>query len=263
MSAISGVPVALQLYSVREACAADLPATLRAVKAMGYDGVEFAGFYDYSAADLKALLDEIGLRVAGSHTSITLLEGDAFEATVAYNRAIGNTRLIVPAIPRDRVESGRAGWEAVAQSLCEIQARCAAAGVECGFHNHAVEFEPVDGARPLDLIVNATPAEFIIQIDIGWSFKAGVDARDCFAKTPGRNRTVHVKAHSATNQTACVGEDDVPWPEVLQDAVATGGAEWFIVEHEHQEGDPLASVKTCVEYLRSLGAGACGAACNG
>ena len=88
------VPIALQLYSVRTDCAEDLPGTLAKVAAMGYDGVEFAGYYDYSADDLRKMLDDNGLICCGSHLGIQTLLGDELEKTAEFNRTLVNPYLI-------------------------------------------------------------------------------------------------------------------------------------------------------------------------
>ena len=96
---MSKIPVALQLYSIRDACAKDFPGTLREVARMGYQGVEFAGFHNFSAADVLKMMTETGLKPAGAHVGIQSLLGDEFEKTVAYHKTIGNTYLIVPGLP--------------------------------------------------------------------------------------------------------------------------------------------------------------------
>ena len=82
------IPIALQLYSIRHDCERDLPGTLKAVAEMGYEGVEFAGYYGRSAAELRAMLDDLGLAVAGTHIRIETLMGDQLADTVAFNRAL-------------------------------------------------------------------------------------------------------------------------------------------------------------------------------
>ncbi|MBN2711749.1 MAG: sugar phosphate isomerase/epimerase [Planctomycetes bacterium] len=252
MASVQDTPIALQLWSVKDACGQDFFGTLKAVKEMGYDGVEFAGFYDKTPEELKKVLADLDLKIAGSHTGFGLLEGDNFENTTSYSKALGNTRLVIPSMPGDRVADGIAGWKKQTEVMKGIQEKLAAMGLKTGFHNHAVEFEPKEGTTAFDTIFENTGKDFIMQIDIGWAFRAGADARDFFKKYPGRSETVHVKAYAADNDTACVGEDDVPWADVLKCAVEVGKTEWFIVEHERHEGDPLNNVRKCLDYLRSL-----------
>ena len=103
------LPIAVQLYSVRGDCEKDLPSVLAAVKKMGYVGVEFAGYYGRTAAELKQLLSDNGLQVAGTHIGLDTLLGDELEKTVEFNQTIGNKFLIVPGFAENRRNS-RAAW---------------------------------------------------------------------------------------------------------------------------------------------------------
>jgi len=102
---MTSIPIALQLYSIRHDCEKDLPGTLEAVAKMGYDGVEFAGYYGRSAKELRQMLDDLGLRVAGTHIRLPTLQGDALAETVAFNRDLGNRFLIVSSLAEERRSS--------------------------------------------------------------------------------------------------------------------------------------------------------------
>lgn len=249
MSVISNIPVALQMWSLNPVTD-DYPTQLKKVAELGYEGVEFAGFHDIPAAELKKMLADLGLGIAGSHTAYALLI-DKFEETIDYNLELGNKRIIVPAIGEEVRETTET-WQAFADDMCKLHEKVKAKGLEFGYHNHAFEFDKKNGANGFDVMFSTTPQDFIMQVDMGWSFRAGADARDLFKKYPGRSTTVHVKAFSAAKDKACIGEDDVPWAEVLPVAVETGKAEWFIVEHERHEGDAYTNVKTCLDFLHSL-----------
>ena len=93
---MSRIPIALELYSVREDAAEDTVGTLEAVAKMGYEGVEFAGYYGHSAEDLRKICDDLGLQIIGTHTGLDTLLGDQLQATIDYNQILGNKYLIVP-----------------------------------------------------------------------------------------------------------------------------------------------------------------------
>jgi sugar phosphate isomerase/epimerase len=116
------IPIALQLYSVRKDCEADFPATLKAVAAMGYEGVDFAGYYGYEAAAIRKMLDDLGLKVAGCHTGLNTLLGDELKKTIEFNHILGNKFLIVPWIPEERRQT-RDGWLQTAELFNEIAAQ--------------------------------------------------------------------------------------------------------------------------------------------
>ena len=107
------IPVGVQLYSVREECARDLPGTLAALAKMGYAGVEFAGYYGRSARELRSMLDDLGLKCCGTHIGLDTLLGAEFEATVAFNLELGNPYLVVPWIGEER-RSSIAAWQKTA-----------------------------------------------------------------------------------------------------------------------------------------------------
>ncbi len=93
------IPFGLQLYSVRTIAGKDVPGTLAAVAQMGYQGVEFAGYYGRKAQELRQMLDRNGLKCCGTHTALETLTGDALKHTVEFNQILGNKFLIVPWLP--------------------------------------------------------------------------------------------------------------------------------------------------------------------
>ena len=87
----------IQMYSVRDITEKDLPGALKKMAEIGYKNVEFAGFFGYSAEEVKKMLEENGLKVSGTHSSLKDLIED-FEGTVAYHKAIGNKNFILPGV---------------------------------------------------------------------------------------------------------------------------------------------------------------------
>ncbi|RKU32225.1 sugar phosphate isomerase/epimerase, partial [Candidatus Poribacteria bacterium] len=143
------VPIALQLYSVRDDCAGDLSLTLQAVAQMGYEGVEFAGYYDRTAEELRGMCDDLGLKVAGTHTGLNTLLGDELAETVAFNQTLGNPYLIVPGLSEEYRNSQQA-WLDTAKIFNDIAEKIADQGMFTGYHNHTVEFETLEGKVPWD-----------------------------------------------------------------------------------------------------------------
>lgn len=246
------IPIALQLYSVREQCAQDLPGTLAAVAKMGYVGVEFAGYHGRSAQELKKLLDDNGLKVAGTHTGIDTLLGDQLEYTVEFNRTIGNRFLIVPGLPEERRNS-RTAWLETARLMNEAAERVAPHGMRVGYHNHWIEFKPMEGELPWDTFFGNTRRDVVMQLDTGNALHGGVDPIPFLRKYPGRAATVHLKEHSASNDKALIGEGDVRWDEFFSLCESIGGTEWYIVEQETYAYPPLKCVDRCLQNLRRMG----------
>lgn len=247
--------VALQLYSVREDCARDLPATLEAVAKMGYEGVEFAGYYGRSAEELKKMLDDLGLKVAGTHIGLNTLLGDELKATVEFNQILGNKFLIVPWLPEEKRNS-KAAWLKSAQVFNEIAEQLKPLGMWTGYHNHHIEFQLMDGEMQWDIFFGATSPEVVMQLDTGNAMHGGVSADELLniiKRYPGRALTVHLKEFSSTNPQAVIGEGEVKWHEFVSVCETIGGTEWFIVEQETYAYPPLECVKRCIENLKAMG----------
>jgi len=248
------IPVALQLWSVREDCARDLEGTLRAVAEMGYDGVEFAGYHGWSAGRLRDLLSELGLGVAGSHMGIGTLVGEALESSIEYNRELGNRFLIVPSLPEEMMGTKEA-WLEVARILNGIAERLRPEGMWTGYHNHMVEFQRIEGEIPWDLVMGSTVDDVVMQFDTGNAMLGGVSAEEIsgfMRRYPGRAKTVHLKEYSSVNEEALVGKGEVPWREFFELCESVGGTEWYIVEQEAYPVSPLESARRCLENLKGL-----------
>lgn len=245
------IPIGLQLYSVREACQKDLPGVLKAVAGMGYEGVEFAGYYGRDAKQLRKLLDDNGLKCCGTHISLETLLGDALKATVEFNRILGNPYLTVSYMPHTRLASVKVIGE-TAKLYDEIAVKIKPEGMRVGYHAHGGDFVKVDGITAWERFFAATGPAVTMQMDIGNCLGGGGDPYAILTKFPGRSATIHLKEHGG-KQGAAVGEGDVRWKEVFELCETGGKTEWYIVEQESYAGGPLESVKRCIENLKKMG----------
>jgi len=248
------IPIALQLYSVREDCARDLYGTLEAVAKMGYEGVEFAGYHGRTAEELRKILEDLGLKVVGSHLRIDTLMGDELKKTVEFNKILGNKYLIVPILP-EKMRQSKAAWIEAARLINEISEKVKPEGMRVGYHNHAVEFIPIDGELPWDIFFGEANPDVIMQLDTGNAMMGNLTADEVInyiRKYPGRAVTVHLKEFSSTNRKILIGEGDMKWEEFFKACETVGGTEWYIVEQETYAYPPLECVKKCLENLKSL-----------
>jgi len=244
-------PIGLQLYSVREDCKKDLPGTIAAVAKMGYKGVEFAGYYDRSAKQLRKMLDDNGLVCCGTHTGLDTLLGDNLRPTIDFNRTLGNKYLIVPGLPEKYRKSHQA-WLDTAKLFNELAEKVKPHGMLVGYHNHSVEFTAMDGELPWDTFYGNTRKDVIMQIDLGNAINGGADPLPYLYQYPGRAITVHVKEFSKTNNKALIGEGDVNWKAFFALCKAVGETEWYIVEQESYAFPPLDCVGRCLKNLRKM-----------
>lgn len=245
------VPIAVQLFSVREDCARDLPGTLKQIAEMGYDGVEFAGYHGHSAADLRVLLADLGLQVAGTHIGIDTLVGDELEATIAFNQALGNRFLIVPGLPTSYCDSVEA-WKRTAEVFNAIAEKLTPHGMFTGYHNHAAEVQELQGEIPLHVLLDNTSDSVCLQPDTGNALDGGADIAPYIARYPGRSRTVHLKEYSETNKKAVIGEGDTDWMKCFEVCESVGGTQWYIVEQETYAAPPLECVRRCLVNLQGM-----------
>lgn len=248
----SKIPIALQLYSVRKECAKDLPGTLKAIAEMGYEGVEFAGFFDYSASDLKKMLADNGLKVAGSHTPLAAVQGDELAKTAEFNLTFGNPYLIVPWLPEEMHDT-RENWEKTADLFNEISANAKKHHVHLGYHNHYFEFEKFADDYIWDIFFSRTNDEVIMQLDSGNALKGGAEIAPFLKRYPGRATTVHLKEYAKDESTVNIGDGDVEWDEIFQLCETVGATKWYIVEQENYAQPPMECVKICLDNLRKMG----------
>ena len=246
------LPIALELYSVREDAAKDLKSVIEAVAKMGYEGVEFAGYHGHSAQELRQMLDDNGLKCCGSHLGIQTLLGDELDKTAEFNKILGNEFLIIPGLSKE-YNSSKEAWLKTAAIVNEISDRLKPYGQVTGYHNHHTEFQPLDGEMPWDTFFGNTKQEVVMQFDCGNSMHGGAEAGPFLHRYPHRARTVHLKEYSSTNDTALIGEGEVKWAEIFELCETIGSTEWYIVEQESYAHSPLECVDRCLKNLRAMG----------
>ena len=246
------IPIGVQLYSVREDCKKDLPGTLKAVAKMGYLAVEFAGYYERSATELRKILDDNGLKCCGTHTQLDTILPDKLAATIEYNKTLGNRFLVVPWL-KEELRKTREGWLALAKQFNQTAEKVKAAGMLVGYHNHDFEFKALDGELPWDTFFGNTNKDVVMQLDTGNALHGGGDPAPYLKKYPGRALSVHLKEYSKTNPKALIGEGDVKWPDVFDLCEKHGATEWYIVEQESYAYPPLECIDKCRQNLRKMG----------
>jgi sugar phosphate isomerase/epimerase len=245
------IPVGLQLWTVRAECAKDFPGTIAKVAKMGYKGVEFAGFFNYSAKDVRKMLDDNNLVCSGSHTAIDLLSNEKLAATMEYNRTIGNKFVIVPWLDRKQLNT-KADWLAKAKTFNELADKTRAEGVHIGYHAHQGDFLLIDGETPWDLLFGNTSKEVIMQLDTGNCMQGGGNPVAILKKYPGRSLTIHLKEFSATNKKVLIGEGDVKWKDLFEVCETTGGTQWYVIEEESGNYPPLEAAESSLKNYKKL-----------
>jgi sugar phosphate isomerase/epimerase len=269
------VPVALQIYSVRDYAKEDFRGTMRAVKAMGYDGVELAGFYDQTKHEVRAALEESGLRCVSAHVPLIDMLAD-IEGVLDDYTYLGCEYIAIPHVGKDR-RPNTPGFEPSLKEFDRIGAACAARGVKLLYHNHDFEFERVaDGSHALDYMFTRIPPEHLQpELDLCWVKIAGQDPVDYVKKYSGRAPILHYKDYYKDFEGGKLEEllgfgssGSAPrgrfefrplgcgmqhFPPILE-ATIEAGTEWVIVE---QDAPVVFTSMDCAEisrkYLWGLG----------
>ena len=249
--------VGLQLYSVRDDMKTDTKGTMEKVGKMGYKEVEAASysdgkFYGMEPAAFKALADANGLNFFSSHCGQAVPDKAKWDETmkwwdtaIAAHKAAGVKYIVQPFM--DEV-----GYKTIAgnQRYCEyfnaVGAKCNAAGIRFGYHNHSGEFKTVDGEIIYDhMLKNTDPKKVMFEMDLYWITEGGKSPIDYFNAYPGRFELWHVK-----DKTEIGGSDAIMNFKSIFENAAKSGMKHYIVEVEESKLPLIESVKQSVEYLQ-------------
>jgi sugar phosphate isomerase/epimerase len=240
----------IQLYTLRSAASTNLSGTLAQLAAIGYSEIEFAGFYNHPAAEVRGMLDQYGLSAPSAHIDIGQIEGAAATATFRDAKTVGLQWITVPSLPQGKRDSVDA-WKQVAKQFNAVAAETRQQGFRFAYHNHNAELQKVGGAVPLEVLLGETdPALVSFEMDVYWVVNGGADPVDLLARHPDRFKMLHLKDskgppdHTMTE----VGSGTIDFKSILTRAK---GVEHYFVEHD-QPADPFASAKTSYAYLSGI-----------
>ncbi|QHW30786.1 sugar phosphate isomerase/epimerase [Paenibacillus rhizovicinus] len=250
--------IGLQMYTLRDETAKDMKGTLRKVAAMGYEGVEFAGYGDVPAEEMRDLLKELNLEAFGSHVSLVNLQ-EKMDEEIAYLTTIGASYVVCPWIPADKVAEGESFWRSLIEQFVGFGERLKQAGLEFAYHNHDFEFKTeIDGEFVFDAMYTKVPADLLkVEMDMGWVQYSKQDPLAYIAKYAGRLPLIHLKDFrqgDGTGQidTVELGRGDLPLNDIIA-AAKKANVEWLIVEQDTCANPPLESVQTSMEWLKENG----------
>lgn len=240
------IPVALQLWSVRDHTKTDFAGTVAEIAKMGYTGVETAGFGNLDAKGAAAALSAAGLKCASMHAGIDALQAN-LNKCISDAHTLGAKHVTCPGWPHDHFLSA-ASCSGIGRELGHIGAAFRAHGIQFSYHNHASELALVDGRRVFDWMLDAAaPRDLCCQADVYWVQVGGKDPAQFIREQGRRIRTVHLK------DQAEIGSGPVDFPAVFAALDSIGAVEWNIVEVEEYNYEPMESVRRSLEQLRAWG----------
>jgi sugar phosphate isomerase/epimerase len=261
--------IGLQLYTVRDAMKTDFEGTIAKVAATGYKEVEFAGYFDHSPKDVRALIDKNGLTSPSCHVGYDVVE-KKWPETLEAAKIVGHRYIVCPWIDeKQRAEPG--GWKRAADLFNKAGEASKKAGIQFGYHNHSFEFQPAEslgGKLPYDFfLAELDPKLVIMELDLCWIIVAGKDPLAYFDKYPGRFPLVHVKdyvkdANSTSSYAgatgsvkfeghlADVGQGATDWKRIFAQSGKAGIKHYFV-----ENDDPKSAfddIKISYDYLHNL-----------
>ena len=266
-------PIAVQLYSVRQEAQADLFGTLSKIKEMGYNGVEFAGLYDHSPADVRRMCEEIGLVPVSAHVPYTDMLANP-EKVIGQYAEIGCKYIAVPYLTPEH-RPGTPAFPEVIKNIAYLGSIAKSFGIQLLYHNHDFEFVKIDGKYALDILYEEVGADLLAtELDTCWVNVGGVNPAEYIRKYTGRSPVVHLKdfyGEKSDDMYELIGIDSKPpkrpsgfefrpagkglqnFPEILA-AAHDAGANWVVVEQDKPSMGltPLESIKASIDYLKTI-----------
>ncbi|MGN8843146.1 sugar phosphate isomerase/epimerase family protein [Niallia sp. HCP3S3_B10] len=246
------IPTAIQMYTLRNECEADFRGTLRKVASLGFQGVELAGYGGMPVGELKDLLNELGLQVAGCHVPLVDLESNL--AKVIQEQLVLESKFLVCPylLPENRTE---ADYQSLISFLNKAGAECQKAGISLCYHNHDFELNNLqDGRTALDTIMEETDASLVFaEPDVYWLSKREYDPAKWIDTYRDRIKLVHLKDMTEDEERffAEVGTGAIDFPAILKKG-DVADIQWWIIEQDATRRTPFESIEISLNNLRKM-----------
>jgi sugar phosphate isomerase/epimerase len=244
------IPIALQMYTLRNETEKDFTGTLQKVAGLGYAGVELAGYGGLSPKELKGTLDSLNLRVASSHIPLSELRNDVHKV-IHDQLELGSSYIVCPYLPPE--ERTEKHYIQLIDDLNSIGEKCFNEGITLCYHNHDFELTTLSNGKPaLEMILNETNPHWVkAEFDIYWLTFAGEKPVEWLKRYQGRTPLVHLKDMTLDGERffAELGTGGVELTSVLDYGIHSD-VDWWIVEQDESRISPIESVRKSLDYLR-------------
>jgi sugar phosphate isomerase/epimerase len=245
---MTNLPIALQLYTVRDETVRDFAGTLRQVAALGYRAVECAGYGNLSAPELLALCKETGLRTPASHCLRLDMAEERLAHELAFALEIGCEYVVIPWIGLDHCT--QTPLAKLVQQLEAIGRSAREAGLQLIYHNHAYSFHCLNAPHLLldELLTACDPALLGLELDVYWAAYAGIDPVAYIHRHQGRIPLLHLKDMDVEHGMSEVGDGTLDMAAIIA-AGEDSGVRWLVVEHDHPTIPSLESARRSLHNL--------------
>jgi sugar phosphate isomerase/epimerase len=253
---MSKFPIAVQLYTVRDLAAKDMPGTLKQIAKIGYPFVELAGYGSLkTASEMKKALGDAGLRACAGHTGIDALEKDLNKVSDEAE-ITGHQNIVLSFIAESR-RKDESGYKQVADLLNRVGAESQRRGIQLSYHNHAFEFQKFNGKTGLELLAELSDAKLVkFELDVCWVEVGGTDPVKLIEKMGKRVWLLHLKDREPGKEVKFtpVGGGVLDFVPILA-AGQKAGVQFGIVEQDSTyETPPMEAIRASFEHLQKLGA---------
>ncbi|GGI45292.1 sugar phosphate isomerase [Paenibacillus marchantiophytorum] len=241
--------LAAQLYTLRNEVKKDFPTVLRELKTMGWEAVQIDGLHGYAAADIAAVMKELGLQTAGMHVGLNRMQTD-LDAVLEEARLFNTRDFICHSLPDELMNPE--GYASVRRVLHEVAAKVSGRGFRVGYHNHDFEFQTfIEGKFALEYVLD--DPTIYPEIDTYWVKKADQDPLSFIQKYPFRMPILHLKDMTVDGRKyfAEVGTGLIDFAPILKWGLHNG-VEWFAVEQDYCPGNPMDSLALSLSNLLAL-----------
>jgi sugar phosphate isomerase/epimerase len=246
------IPVAVQMFTLRDKCEKDFFGTLKKVADLGFDGVELAGYWGYTVTEVKEMLNKLGLKVAGNHISLVELQNN-LARVIEDQEILGNQYVICPyLLPHQR---GDEDYKELVSFLNEAGEICQRKGITLCYHNHDFELVTLsDGRTALDIIFEDTnPDNVKAEFDVYWLTKAAENPVNWMKRYKNRTPLVHLKDMTLDEEKffAELGTGGVNLEEILNRGEAND-VKWWVIEQDVCRRDSFESIEMSIQYLKKM-----------
>jgi sugar phosphate isomerase/epimerase len=250
--------IGLQLYTLRDTITKDPKGVLQKVASFGYKELETFAYHDGQIfglpfAEFGKFVKDLGMQVTSGHYPLELIKSDKWEQAVTDAKAVGQTHMVMPFL-QEKDRKSLDDYKSVCAALNKAAEVCKKYKMDFGYHNHAFEFDKMDGQVPYDVMLKELdPKQVSMELDLFWIIKAGYDPLTYFAKYPGRFNQWHVKDMDKADSTrnANVGNGSIDFKPIFAKA-KLAGLQHYYIEHDNWPGAPIDSVEQDIKYLKTI-----------